>query len=342
MTGIHDVFPADVVNGNNPISNKILKKGEGQYSLFKTLLGFDFDGKQKTMWLEEEKRAKILTTLQSWIRLGRLERGIPFKEFESVMAKLWHAFTALPEGWGLLSPCNCLLRKWPQVVYLHHKEPLQSAISNWRTPLRESTSRPTCCRELVAGWPNFVGVVDASSHGVGGVIIGKLSKCLPTIFHFQWPPDITANVVSDSNPKGKITNSNLKLAGLVILWLMMEHVCGPLMEKRVSLFSGNSPTVSWVHWMACCLSLIVEQLIQVLALRLNLQRVCPITTLHIAGDQNSMTDIPSCSFGSKQKWHFTNNEILLTFFNSTFQLPHQNSWSVCQPTAAIATRVTSI
>ncbi len=45
MTGIHDVFPADVVDGNNPISEKKLKKGEGQYSLFKTLLGFDFDGK---------------------------------------------------------------------------------------------------------------------------------------------------------------------------------------------------------------------------------------------------------------------------------------------------------
>jgi hypothetical protein len=74
--------------------------------------------------------------------------------------------------------------------------------------------------------------VDTSSHGVGGIIIGKLSKCLPTVFRFQWPPDITANVVSNSNLKGKIANSNLKLAGLVILWLMMEHVCGPLTEKN--------------------------------------------------------------------------------------------------------------
>jgi hypothetical protein len=130
MTGVHNVFPADIVDGNNPILEKKLKKGEGQYSLFKTLLGFNFDGKQKTMWLEEEKRAKILTTLQSWIRLGRLEWGIPFKEFESVVAKLWHAFTALPGGRGLLSPCNRLLRKRPQVVYLHCNKSLRSAISN--------------------------------------------------------------------------------------------------------------------------------------------------------------------------------------------------------------------
>ena len=162
------------------------------------------------------------------------------------MAKLWHAFTALPGGRGLLSPCNCHLRKRPQVLYLHRNEPLRSAISNCQTLLRESTSQPTCCHKLVAGWPDFVGVVDASNHGVGGVIIGKLSECLPTVFHFQWPPDITANVVSDSNPKGKITKSDLELAGLVILWLMMEHVCGPLTEKRVALFSDNSPTVIWV------------------------------------------------------------------------------------------------
>ena len=65
MTGVHDVFPTDIVNSNDPISKKKLLKGEGQYALFKTMLGFDFDGKQKTMWLEEGKRAKLLTILHS-------------------------------------------------------------------------------------------------------------------------------------------------------------------------------------------------------------------------------------------------------------------------------------
>jgi hypothetical protein len=44
MTGIHDIFPVDVVNGIDPISEKQLLKGEGQYPLFKMLLGFDFNG----------------------------------------------------------------------------------------------------------------------------------------------------------------------------------------------------------------------------------------------------------------------------------------------------------
>ncbi len=111
MAGIHDVFPVDIIDGNDPISKKKLLKGEGQYSQFKTLLGFDFDGKQKTMWLEEQKRAKLLTTLHAWIQAGNQEQGVPFKEFKSIVAKLRHAFTALPGGRGLLSPCNRLLKK---------------------------------------------------------------------------------------------------------------------------------------------------------------------------------------------------------------------------------------
>ncbi len=99
--GIHDVFPANITDSEDPILEKNLLKGEGQYSLIKTLLGFESDGKQETMWLEEDNQAKLLTTLHSWIRAGSCRQGVSFQEFESVVAKLRHAFTALPGGRGL-------------------------------------------------------------------------------------------------------------------------------------------------------------------------------------------------------------------------------------------------
>ena len=136
MTGIHDVFPANIVNSNDPISKKKLLKGEGLYVLLKTMLSFDFDGKQKTVWLEEEKRAKLLTILRSWLRAGFLNRVIPSGEFESVIAKVRHTFTALPGGRGLLSLCNHLLKRCPPVVYFHRNDSLHVAISNCRNILR--------------------------------------------------------------------------------------------------------------------------------------------------------------------------------------------------------------
>jgi hypothetical protein len=98
MSGIHDVFLADLIDSNDPISEKKLLKGEGQYAMIKTILGFEFDGHQKPLWLEEEKRTKLLTILHSWMWVGTLNCSILFTEFELVVAKLRHAFTALPGG----------------------------------------------------------------------------------------------------------------------------------------------------------------------------------------------------------------------------------------------------
>jgi hypothetical protein len=55
MMGIHDVFPADNNNSNDPISERKLKQRDGEYATMKTILHFDFDRDNKTIWLEEAK-----------------------------------------------------------------------------------------------------------------------------------------------------------------------------------------------------------------------------------------------------------------------------------------------
>jgi hypothetical protein len=91
-----------------------------------------------------------------------------------------------------------------------------------------------------------VGIVDASGQGTNGVIFGELTSCKPTVFWWQWPADAMANIKTFYNPGDTISNSYLEMAGLLLLWLTMEGVCGNLREKRVTLFSNNSPTVGWV------------------------------------------------------------------------------------------------
>ena len=343
MYAIHDVFPPAPTAEIDPISlGKLLKK-EGSWALIKDILGLTFNGDDKTVWLEDDKRNALLTVLHGWIRSSDSRtHGIPFNEFRSVLAKLRHAFLTIPTGRGLLSPFYRILAKQPTFVFLHRNKNLITALQECRIFLHESVLAPTKCSSLVSAWPDFVGIKDASKHGVGGIIIGENRAMPPTVFRFEWPLDIKNDVISESNPTGRITNSDLEMAGLMLLWLVMEAVCGNMESAHVALFSDNSPTIHWVERMAARNSAVAMQLLRALALRLQLAKCSPLTPLHIAGVQNAITDIPSRSFGSNPKWHCKTDSHLLTLFNRMFPLPDQASWNVFQLSSAISTRVTSI
>jgi len=341
--GIHDVFPPDDNDEEDAISLKKLKKFEAMWLLHKDILGFTFDGLEKTIWLEKPKRDALLEMLRMWIRkASKGKEGILFVEFQSVISKLRHAFVSIPNGRGLLTPCNQVLRGEPKYIFLHRNDKLLTAIKDCRTLLRESTLAPTKCYELVSKWPDFVGVKDASGHGVGGVIIGENMACIPTVFRFEWPADIKADLNSEHNPKGKITNSDLEMAGLLLLWLIMEEVCDVKSGTHAALFSDNQPTVSWVQRMASKSDGVAGELVRALALRMQASGVSPLTTLHVPGKENAMTDIPSRSFGSEPKWHCKTDADLLDLFNKTFPLPQQNSWTVFSPSNDLCMKVLSV
>ena len=135
------------------------------------------------------------------------------------------------------------------------------------------------------------------------------------------------------------------MAGLLLLWLVMEEVCDLTSGSHVALFSDNAPTVSWVNKLASKNSQVADQLIRALALRLKLKGASPLSTMHIAGDKNEMTDIPSRSFGSEAKWFCCedkNESDLFELYHSQFPLPKQNCWTLYHLPREICTRVISV
>ncbi len=64
------------------------------------------------------------------------------------------------------------------------------------------------------------------------------------VFRCKWPNDVKSCLVLVANPQGTVTNLDLEMAGLLLLWLVMKEVCGDLAEKWVALFSDNNPMVS--------------------------------------------------------------------------------------------------
>ncbi len=107
-------------------------------------------------------------------------------------------------------------------------------------------------------------------------MFGELSACMPTVFPWQWPNNIRTQLISNENTEGTITNSDLEMAGLLLLWLTMEGVCSPLQEKRVAMFRDNSPSISWAKRLASKQSLAAENLVEALALQLKIQQACPL------------------------------------------------------------------
>ena len=75
--------------------------------------------------------------------------------------------------------------------------------------------------------------------------MGEGKACIATLFRLAWPDDI-----KEFFRKGNITNSDLDMAGLLMLWLVMEEVCPKLQSAYVELFSDNSPTIGWVKRLA--------------------------------------------------------------------------------------------
>ncbi len=51
------------------------------------------------------------------------------------------------------------------------------------------------------------------------------------------------DLVLFKNPKVKINNSDLEMAGLLFLWLCVKAIAPDIAHKHIALFSNNSPTV---------------------------------------------------------------------------------------------------
>jgi hypothetical protein len=73
MHRIHHVFPEDDDNSDKPITKKKLLEDKGCMSIQKTLLGFDFKGEDKTLWLK--KQAKSDPGNIAWLAMHERKRS---------------------------------------------------------------------------------------------------------------------------------------------------------------------------------------------------------------------------------------------------------------------------
>ena len=295
------------------------------------------------MLLGTKNKEAIQSQLREYLRRAR-KKGrrsavrVPFKDFERLTAKLRHLATCVPAGRGLLSECEKHgTGQHKQWVRLQKGDILYKELQGWHTLVKEITAHPTKCSELVTGHPHVIGIVDAALEGVGGIVVGERDAIKPFVFRMEWPEAVRALVRTKV-----LTNSDLEMAGLLLLWLVIELVVPELDSKHVAVLNDNAPTISWATKLTSKHSVCAAALLRALAMRLKINRVSPLIPMHIPGVENAISDIPLRSFGKKTKWHCKNDSDFLTMFHCKFPLPQQNCWTLCHIPRGTVSKVISV
>jgi len=334
LHAIHSVFPPAPPDSSDPdiepISLKKLQEGEGVWAFRKEILGWIFDGINRTIELPPGKLDKIRAAVKTVLRVQHAS----VSDFQSLVGKLQHAAMGIPNGKGLLAPLFKLLPQdhSPRHRRKHIQIPVGSeaheALKDLRTILKMVANRPTKCAQLIPGWPHFVGYCDACKWGAGGVWLSGKDNLHPVLWRVKWPPDITAQLISPNNPNGNLTINDLEMAGLLLHYLVLEDIVDNLQHKHAAAWCDNTSTVSWARKLSSKRSLVGQRLVRALSLRHVVTKCSPLAPWSIAGTNNKMADLASRSFsrqGGPGNYKLTDAE-LLTKFNHSFPLTQSASW----------------
>ena len=164
----------------------------------------------------------------------------------------------------------------------------------------------------------------------------------PIVWKFRFPTSISSQVVSDDNPKGRLTNSDLELAGVLLHYCVLESVVGSenMKHTRAGIFCDNTPAVYWTKRMADrSQSLTSGRLLRGLAMRQRTNRSGPTTVAHEAGETNKMADVASRVFNTEFADY--DDSQFKNYFQSLFPLPQMLSWTVVPTPPDMALAVTS-
>jgi len=321
LHAIHRIFPPATITNNpndEPIALKKLNQGDGLWSHNKEILGWLFDGITRTISLPAEKIKSLTQELRSLTRRPKAR----IRDLQRIQGRLIHAAIGIPNGKGLLSPIVALVtkhRNTPRAA-ITIDQATKQALQDWIHLLRMANQHPTPCTDLIPAQPDYLGYCDASKQGAGGVWFGGNRQLPPIVWRIRFPNEIQRQLVSQKNPTGSITNSDLEMAGLLMHWLVLENIAN-LQHAHVASGCDNTPTVAWTSCLLASKAKTAAHLIRALALRMLACQASPLVAFHIAGETNRMADLALRSHAP-----FPNDQKFLTHFASLFLAPQGISW----------------
>ena len=332
VQGIQALFPTPNITkhtgGKEPISRKKIDQGDGNFVTLKEMIGVEFDGVRRTVRLPAAKAKAYIKATHTILR----RKTVPLKALQMLVGKLRHASIILPAAKGFFTPVNSAMRGSPKLIGLGANSELRAALEDIISLLKILSSRPTHVNELVASMPHFAGYHDAAAEGAGGVWFSLAEPMQPCVWRDKFPSDIASDVISDDNPNGSLTNSDLELAAEVLaVGVILDR--GPCVKHApIGTLCDNTPTVSWVEKMASkAKTPTAGRLLRGLAYMLHCQHAGRLTTVHVPGTDNVMADIasrPSKAMSIFRASSALSDTAFCSAFDSAFPLPDDQPWAL--------------
>jgi hypothetical protein len=336
LDGITKVFPPPELSGSkmaHPVLEKKLVK-DGIWDTQKEILGWFFDGMARTIELPQRQCNELLLELKAVRRLPKLE----VKRFQKLHGRLQFATIAIPCGKPILGQLNWYMssaaknRGCNLIVTTN----LQAILRNWSALIRLVGKRPTHVAELIEHPPSYQGFVDASKWGVRGVWFSGAKQLVPIVWFFEWPQDIRDQFCSSSNKTGTLTISDLELTGILLHWLVLEHIVdiATLRDSSVSIWCDNLHAVAWMYKFRTSTSLVAARILRALAVCLHTNRAALLSVEHISGIYNKMANVAS-------RQHSLDRTIFLANFSAMFPPPQGEFWTMFLLSNKITSKVSS-
>ena len=316
----------DHAGRREPVSIKKLLKGDGRWDTQKVVLGWLIDTVAMTVSLPPHRQERLHHIIDSVKGRSRVST----KKWHQFLGELRSMALAIPGVRGLFSQLQVAFRHSDQHrVRLHAAA--RDAIDDLHQLATEVIARPTALAEVVPRHPTHIGSTDAAKVGMGGVWIpSKTQTYPPIVWRARFNEEIQLRVVSDENPKGTITNSDLELAGLVAGQTVLCDAV-PARDISMGLLTDNTAAMFWHDKGSTTTQGPPAYLLRYNALHQRQHRY-QSHVRYIPGPANTMADDASRRFD-------LNDADLLTHFNSTF--PQDRPWQLRQPPPTTLSMLTS-
>ena len=112
-----------------------------------------------------------------------------------------------------VQPYDCIA---PNNFFMGNNSLVKAALVDWQRLLVDMKARPTHVNELAPQTISDVANMGAAGSGTGGAWMSTTGAYQNTCWRVEWPQQITDLVVSDGNPTGSITNSDLEMAAILL------------------------------------------------------------------------------------------------------------------------------